>query len=175
MRITLQKLMLVLALAIGQAPIVWAAASVAAPGSITVQSSGITYYAQAGDTLMSIAQRLTTKTGNWVALGTINRINKDSNIPIGTGIVIPTELLADEPTDATVIARNGSITATTPDGRSITIDIGSKVVEGMRITTAANSFLTLSLADESRISVPSNSNVLLAKSVSYTHLRAHET
>ena len=80
MRITLQKLMLVLALAIGQAPIVWAAASVAAPGSITVQSSGITYYAQAGDTLMSIAQRLTTKTGNWVALGTINRINKDSNI-----------------------------------------------------------------------------------------------
>jgi hypothetical protein len=163
MRITLQKLMLVLALAIGQAPIVWAAASVAAPGSITVQPSGITYYAQAGDTLMSIAQRLTTKTGNWVALGTINRINKDSNIPIGTGIVIPTELLADEPTDATVIARNGSITATTPDGRSITIDIGSKVVEGMRITTAANSFLTLSLADESRISVPSNSNVLLAK------------
>ena len=128
MRITLQKLMLVLALAIGQAPIVWAAASVAAPGSITVQSSGITYYAQAGDTLMSIAQRLTTKTGNWVALGTINRINKDSNIPIGTGIVIPTELLADEPTDATVIARNGSITATTPDGRSITIDIGLSLI-----------------------------------------------
>ena len=98
MRITLQKLMLVLALAIGQSPIVWAAASAAAPGSITIQASGITYYAQAGDTLMSIAQRLTTKTGNWVALGTINRINKDSNIPIGTGIIIPTELLADEPT-----------------------------------------------------------------------------
>lgn len=163
MRITLQKLMLVLALAIGQSPIVWAAASAAAPGSITIQASGITYYAQAGDTLMSIAQRLTTKTGNWVALGTINRINKDSNIPIGTGIIIPTELLADEPTDAIVIARNGNITATTADGRTITIDIGSKVAEGMRITTGANSFLTLALADESRISVPSNSNVLLAK------------
>lgn len=163
MRITLQKLMLVLALAIGHSPTVWAAASAAAPGSITIQASGITYYAQAGDTLMSIAQRLTTKTGNWVALGTINRINKDSNIPIGTGIIIPTELLADEPTDAIVIARNGNITATTADGRTITIDIGSKVAEGMRITTGANSFLTLALTDESRISVPSNSNVLLAK------------
>lgn len=163
MRITLHKLMLVLALAIGQAPGVWAAASVAAPGSITIQPAGITYYAQGGDTLMSIAQRLTTKTGNWVALGNINRISKDSNIPIGTGIVIPTELLADEPTDATVIARNGSITATAADGRVMTIDIGSKVAEGMRITTGSNSFLTLSLADESRISIPSNSNVLLAK------------
>ncbi|MNR79204.1 FecR protein [compost metagenome] len=163
MRITLQKLMLVLALAIGQAPIVWAAASGPAPGSITIQPSGITYYAQAGDTLMSIAQRLTTKTGNWVALGTINRVSKDSNIPIGTGIIIPTELLADEPTEATVIARNGNITATAADGRVMTIDIGSRVAEGMRITTGSNSFLTLSLADQSRISVPSNSNVLIAK------------
>lgn len=163
MRITLHTLMLVMALTIGNIPIAWSATAIQAPGSIDVHPSGITYYAQAGDTLISIAQRLTTKAGNWVTLGSINHINKDSNIPIGTAIAIPADLLAEEPTEASVIARNGNITATTADGSVTVIDIGSKIVEGIRINTGINSFLTIALADESRISVPSNSSVLLTK------------
>lgn len=163
MRITFQKLIFVAALVMGSASIAQAAAPAQPPGSIAVNPSGITYYAQAGDTLISIAQRLTTKSANWTALGKINSVNKDSNIPIGTAIIIPTELLADEASEAVVIARNGAITATSADGKSTSIDIGSKIVEGMQISTGANSFLTIALADKSRISLPSNSSVLLAK------------
>lgn len=163
MRIPIQKLMLVAALTIGSLLFVSLPVSAQTPGSIRVNTASITYYAQSGDTLISIAQRLTTKTGNWVAIGQANKINKDSNIPIGTAIIIPAELLADEPSEATVIARNGSITAIAADGSSAILNIGSRITEGMRITTEANSFLTIALVDESRVSVPSNSSVLITK------------
>jgi hypothetical protein len=162
MRTTLYKLILTLALAIGT-PIAFCASPAASPGSIIINTAGIVYYAQSGDTLMSIAQRLTTKLANWPELGKVNRINKDISIPIGTGIVIPTEMLKDEPSEAIVIARTGSITATAADGRPASADIGAKVLEGTRFVTSANSFLTLQLADASRVSLPSNTSIELAK------------
>jgi hypothetical protein len=162
MRMTLHKLILSLALAASM-PAAWSASDLQPePGSIAVNPAGIVYYAQAGDTLMGVAQRLTGKSSNWQALGKMNRVDKDIRIPIGTGIVIPTELLADQPSEATVIARSGNVTASSGDGKPISIDIGARLVEGVRITTSANSFLTLQLADASRISLPSNSSIELA-------------
>lgn len=162
MRITLHKLILVAALAIGM-PVAWSGPAVQAPGSIAINPSGIVYYAQAGDTLMSIAHRFTAKASNWAAIGDINRISQDTSIPIGTGIVIPADLLTDEPSEGTVIARNGSISATYPDGSSGLLNVGSRIVEGMKIQTGVNSFLTISLPDQSRISLPSNSGMQLTK------------
>jgi hypothetical protein len=161
MRKALHNLILVAALALG-APIASSAPDTPAPGSIAVNPSGIVYYAQPGDTLMRIAQRLTARLSNWPALGKLNRIDKDIAIPVGTGIMIPTEMLPDEPSDATVIARSGNVTATSSDGSPITIDIGTRLVEGARISTGANSFLTLQLPDASRVSLPSNSSIELA-------------
>lgn len=158
-----QKMMLIAALTLGSLLFFSLPVFAQAPGSIKVNASNITYYAQSGDTLLAIAQRLTTRSGNWVGIGVANKINKDSSIPIGTAIIIPAELLADEPSEATVIARNGSITATSADGSSTILNIGSRITEGMRIKTEANSFITISLIDESRVSVPSNSSVLITK------------
>lgn len=132
-------------------------------GNITINPSGIVYATQSGDTLMAIARQLTTSKSNWVTLGKINNIGKDSNIPIGTGIVIPASLLADEPATATVVSRAGNIVANDVNGASITLTIGAKLNEGAKISTAANSFLTLQLSDASKISLPSNSNVELVK------------
>lgn len=162
MRITLHKLILVAVLALGL-PCAWSGSAAQTPGSIAVNPSGIVYYAQSGDTLMSIAHRFTAKASNWSALGDINRISQDTSIPIGTGIVIPADLLTDEPSEATVIARNGSITAIYPDGSSSLLNVGSRVVEGMKIETGINSFLTISLPDASRISLPSNSGMQMTK------------
>lgn len=162
MRIILSHLVLLLVLAGGSA-LGQASSGVGAPGSISVAPSGITYYARAGDTLSSIAQKLTTRADNWVQIGKLNRISKDINIPIGTGILIPAELLADEPAEATVVARSGDVTAKKPDGATALIGLGAKVAEGAQIETGNNSFLTLSLPDASRISLPSNSRVKLAK------------
>lgn len=133
------------------------------PGTIAVASAAITYFAQRGDTLISIAQAYTGRRDNWTALAKINRIDRDVRIPVGTGIVIPAELLADEPSEATVAALSGNSRASAADGSPIVLSLGARITEGVEIETGANSFLTLTLADASRISVPSNSRVRLAK------------
>ena len=133
------------------------------PGSITVGMASITYFARSGDTLMTIAQQFTDKGSNWVAIGKLNRINQDSAIPIGTAILIPGELLGEVPAQATVVAMTGDISASAADGSATRLGLRATVVEGTRIQTGINSFLTLELADKSRISVPSNSRVQIAK------------
>ncbi|MES2832438.1 MAG: FecR domain-containing protein [Pseudomonadota bacterium] len=134
-----------------------------APGNITIGTASITYFARAGDTLTSIAQQYTDKGSNWKVLGKLNRIEKDSSIPVGTPIVIPGELLGDTPAKATVVAMTGTIAATAADGSTMHLTIGSTVVEGTQIQTSGNSFLTMALADQSRISVPSNSRLQMSK------------
>ena len=136
-------------------------ATTSPPGSIVVGTASITYHARAGDTLISIAQQFTDRAGNWVALGKLNRIDRDSAIPIGTAILIPAELLGDTPAKATVVAMTGTIAASAADGTTTRLTLGATVVEGMQIQTSGNSFLTLALADQSRISVPSNSRIQL--------------
>lgn len=157
------KLILLLALC-SASPFTWpASAAPAAPGAISIAADGITYLAQDGDTLISIARRLTTKPANWVAIGKVNRIDKDSDIPIGTGIFIPAELLADEPSEAKVVALSGVITATGANGADMALALGAILAEGVQIQTGNNGFVTLALPDASRISLPSNSRVRLAK------------
>ena len=136
-------------------------APAAAPENVVVGTASITYTARAGDTLISIAHQYTDRASNWVALGKLNRIDRDSAIPIGTPILIPAELLGDTPAKATVVAMTGTIAALAADGTTTRLALGATVVEGMQIQTSGNSFLTLALADQSRISVPSNSRILL--------------
>ena len=133
------------------------------PGTVAVGAASITYFARGGDTLITIARQFTDKSSNWVAIGKLNRINQDSAIPIGMAILIPGELLGEVSAQATVVAMTGDISASTADGGATRLSLRATVVEGTRIQTGINSFLTLELADRSRISVPSNSRVQIAK------------
>lgn len=143
--------------------------AIAAPGNapsaeqITVNRASIVYATRAGDTLMSIAERFTTRIDNWAALSKVNNIGSDTAIPIGTPITIPADLLQDEPSEARVIALSGSIAANTQEGQPLLLGLGAKITEGMQIDTGNNSFLTLELPDQSRISLPSNSRIRVAK------------
>ncbi|HEX7643527.1 MAG TPA: FecR domain-containing protein [Burkholderiaceae bacterium] len=131
--------------------------------SIVVGPSGITYQTRQGDTLISIAQQWTTKSDNWSVLAKVNHINQDSNIPIGTPIMIPADLLTDEPSQARVVALSGDVSATGPDGQKVDMKVGATLAEGAQIETGVNGFLTMSLPDASRISLPSNSRVRFNK------------
>lgn len=130
---------------------------------VTVTANGITYVTRAGDTLSGIAQRLTTKRDNWIQLSKLNNIGSDVNVPVGTPITIPTELLIDDPSEAKVVAITGNISAVAPEGKPVLLQLGAKITEGMQIDTGSNSFLTLALPDLSRISLPSNSRIRIAK------------
>jgi hypothetical protein len=151
------------------------ASAAASPGMVVVGKASITYTARAGDTLISIAQQYTDKSSNWIALGKLNRIDRDSAIPVGFAILIPAELLGDVPAKATVAAMTGTITATNADGSTTRLSLGATVGEGTKIETGFNSFLTLTLIDQSRISVPSNSRIQLAKLRSARYLNSPRT
>jgi hypothetical protein len=133
------------------------------PGSVADTPPDMTYFALEGDTLSGIAKRFTDKSSNWAAIGKRNKILNDKTIPVGSAILIPLELLPEEASTATVIALAGQSSARKKDGIESTIAIGDVLNEGTQISTGKNGFLSLELADESRISIPSNSQVLLAK------------
>lgn len=138
--------------------------------AIQVAPATIIYRAREGDTLSVIAAHLTTKISNWVALQKINHIPNERAIPIGTAITIPVALLQQDPANAKIVALSGTVNAMSADGSAILLAVGTLLSEGARIETGKNSFLTLALIDESRVVLPSNSQVKLTqlRSARYT-------
>ncbi|MFZ6649377.1 FecR domain-containing protein [Undibacterium sp. TJN25] len=133
------------------------------PGTIVSTPPDMTYYALKGDTLSTIALRFTEKLSNWSIIGKRNRITNDRTIPVGSAILVPLELLPEEMSKATVVALAGQSAAKNADGSEFTLQVGSTLTEGSQVTTSKNGFLSLALPDNSRISIPSNSQVKLSK------------
>lgn len=131
------------------------------PGSIVVNGNAITYYAAQGDTLISIALAQTNDRNNWAELGKLNHIGNDRRIPIGTAIVIPANMLPDDPSEATVSAFSGQVNLSNAAGVTQQAAIGVKINGGV-VATGNNSFVTFALSDGSHISLPSNSRVKLS-------------
>lgn len=133
------------------------------PGSVLATPPDLTYFAQQGDTLSAIALRFTGQTRNWGALGKRNKIADDRAIPVGRAILIPLELLPEEASEARVIALAGLSSVKPANGAETALALGQVLQEGAQISTGKNGFLTLALPDDSRISIPSNSQVSLSK------------
>ena len=137
-----------------------AADSANPPGSVLATPPNMTYFAKAGDTLSAIALRFTEKLQNWTILSQRNHIGDDRSIPVGTAILIPLELLPEEASQARVVALAGNPQRI--NGDETRLKVGSIVTEGTQISTGADGFVTLALEDGSRISIPSNSRIVLS-------------
>ncbi|WMW81172.1 FecR domain-containing protein [Undibacterium cyanobacteriorum] len=133
------------------------------PGSTEIVAGDLVYYAQERDTLMSLAKQFTDKTAHWEAIGKRNNISNERAIPIGSAVIIPAELLTEEPAPARVAALAGTVSVIAKNGKEEVLAVGSILAEGSQINTGKNGFVTLALVDESRVSIPSNSQALLAK------------
>jgi hypothetical protein len=134
-----------------------------APGTMVSTPPDMTYYALQGDTLGQLAQRYTGNVANWTALAKRNHIGNERTIPVGTAILIPLDLLPEQPATATVAALAGSVSVQAADGAQTELKIGDVLNEGSRISTGKSGFVSLALADNTRISIPSNSQVMLSK------------
>lgn len=133
------------------------------PGSTEIVAADLVYYASEHDTLITIAKKFTDKLTHWEAIGKLNHIANDRAIPIGSKIIIPAALLAEEPVQALVVALAGTNSEVPVKGQERALALGDKLNEGSVITTGKNGFLTLELPDASRISIPSNSQAALTK------------
>lgn len=141
-------------------PLVFAASTVSAqPVS---DGDRIQYIFKPGDTLYELGTKYFRKPGDYRVVQRLNRIADPRKISIGKRVTIPFRLLKYRATQASLSAFRGNVSIAA-DGRQLTPARGLDIAEGSQIVTQAGSFVTLSLEDGSRISMPSNSKVRITR------------
>lgn len=132
-----------------------ATAAPAAPPAATADAPPATYVTRPGDTLIGIADRALVKQQDWRPVARINKVDDPHRMPVGKPLVIPDPLLRREPFDARIAAWSGQVRLS-PDKP---VAAGTMVGPGTIVETGANSFVTLLLADGSKVTLPSQSRV----------------
>lgn len=129
----------------------------------TAQPSGargdnFLYRVLAGDTLIDLAQHYTDDPLNWKTLQSLNTVPDPWKMSIGIELKIPFALIPEQPSQARVSHIVGQVsTGNTP------ILLGAQLDEGTAVQTGANSFVTLTLADGSLVSVPAASSLQIQR------------
>jgi hypothetical protein len=113
------------------------------------------YVTKPGDTLIGLADRALVSQDAWRPVARINGIADPHRMPVDKTLVIPSALLRREPFDARIAAWSGQV-RTTP---AKPVAIGSMIGAGTIVETGPNSFVTLLLADGSKVTLPSQSRV----------------
>jgi hypothetical protein len=116
----------------------------------------VQYKVKKGDTLLSLADRYLNSREQYRILQSRNRISSPTALPVGKTLVFDRSLMKFTPTTARIIAVRGQVTA---GGNAARID--QRYGEGVQIKTAAASFVTLQLENGSKISIPSNSHIMI--------------
>lgn len=136
--------------------LVWLAAHSAA--ATQPQEPMAAYQVVAGDTLIALAGRYMEQPSDYLVVQQLNGVADPRRLQPGTVLQIPVRLLRGVPVAARVAAFRGQVTIGAR-GRGQSVRVGSTVEEGAVITTGPNAFVTVELADGSRISLPSQSRV----------------
>lgn len=113
------------------------------------------YVTRSGDTLIGIADRALARRDDWRPVARLNKVPDPHRMPVGKTLVIPQSLLRREPFDARIAAFSGQVRV----APSRPVAVGDTIGAGAIIETGANSFVTLVLADGSKVTLPSQSRV----------------
>ena len=116
------------------------------------------YRVRAGDTLINIANTYTRNSANWNPLQSLNKIVAPEQLPIGLELHIPLSMIPVRPAEARVVHISGQASAA---GK--TLAPGASLPEGSTVVTAPNGFVTLELADGSKLTLPADGSVELSR------------
>ncbi|WP_043517192.1 FecR domain-containing protein [Achromobacter arsenitoxydans] len=111
-----------------------------------------------GETLIELANRYTRNQSNWTRLQALNSVTAPEAMPIGLELHIPLSMIPVREAQATVVHVSGQAAL---DGKAP--QPGTLVSEGSTLETAPNGFVTLELADGSKLTLPSNGAVELTR------------
>lgn len=134
-------------------PIAGVAAAAGAP-AITAEAPALRYVTQPGDTLLGLAERGLVRPQDWQKVARLNGVADPHLLPTGKTLVVPLALLRREALTAKVAAFSGDVKI-----GGAPVKAGMTLGAGSVIETGANSFVTLVLADDSRVTLPSQSRV----------------
>ena len=116
----------------------------------------IAYAMKPGDTLYELGRNFLSSPGDYRIVQRENRIGDPARVRAGRVLKIRAELLRTLPLSAEVVSARGTVWIERAGQRGLA-RIGARLGEGDRLTTAAASFVTLEMSDESRISLPPSS------------------
>ena len=122
----------------------------------------LVYRTQSGDTLQGLAARWFVKPGDWRLAQALNKVKDPANIPAGTQLRFRASWVKTSPIEAELYAFRGNVRIVS-GGESRLATKGMKLAEGDIVETGANGFATLTLPDESLVSLPSASRIRLAR------------
>lgn len=115
------------------------------------------YVVKKGDNLYTLGTRYFARPGDYRTVQRLNRIPNPRRLQPGSTVVVPYRVMRTNAITAELVAFSGGVQIER-NGQPVAARVGLPIVEGMRLTTLANGFVTIELSDESRITLPSNSS-----------------
>lgn len=142
----------------------------AAHASAAAPHDDLVYVVRKGDTLIGLGQRLLVDPASWPKLQRLNRIAEPRRIPIGTELRIPVALARAEPAPARVVRVEG-------EARSggTALAAGAMLAPGAEVATGKDGYVTIELADGSRLVLQSQSRLRIREAARYPGLDAHRS
>ena len=116
------------------------------------------YRVRQGDTLINLATQYTRNQANWAPLQTLNKVVAPELLPIGLELRIPLAMIPERAAEARVLHVSGQANMNGQPLRP-----GQNLAEGSTVVTAQNGFVTLELADGSKLTLPAGGSVELAR------------
>ncbi|OZI16647.1 peptidoglycan-binding protein [Bordetella genomosp. 7] len=123
--------------------------SLAAAQPLGALGDDFVYRVRPGDTLIGLAGAYTRNEANWSVLQRLNSVTDPHRLMVGRELRIPFSMIPERPAASQVVHVSG---AASIDGAPLRV--GMTVAEGAVITTAPNGFVTLQLADGSKVTLP---------------------
>lgn len=133
-----------------------------------IEGDTLLYRMKQGDNLYDLAQRHMSSMSAVEKVRRLNRIANPRAVPVGTIIRIPVAYLKYTPEKARLVAWRGDVGV----GKTGAPTVGMEIGEGIAIATGQGGFVTLLLSNGSRVSIPSQSLVRIARLREYSINRA---
>lgn len=118
----------------------------------------VAYVVRPGDTLIGLGAAYLNKPGDYLQVQRANQIARPRALKIGSTLKIDPKLLKSTPINARLSAVSGAVDLET-NGARAPARAGMVLVEGQRLITGPGGFATFEMADDSRVTLPSNSSL----------------
>ncbi len=152
-------LLLLAAIALGTA-------SLARAQAISPSKDEISYRVKPGDSLIALGTRYFLTADSYKIVAQANSLENANRLRVGSTITIPISVLKFTRFDARIIAYKGHASVSR-NGRAEAVTLQTRLSEGQVIETGEDGYLTMQLANGSKISIPSNSRFRISRMRTY--------
>lgn len=137
-------------------------ASAQARAPVSPPEPPVVYAVKPGDTLIGLGRAYLNRTSDYRAVQKTNRVKQPRRMQAGSQLNIDPRLLKSTPIAATLSASSGAVFIET-NGQRTPARIGMTLSEGQSVVTGPSAFATFEMEDGSRVTLPSNTRVRIAK------------